>query len=48
MTEVTPGQWHLNWWLGAAVFTLLPLSIVTTTIAVYRERHDRFHYDEMD
>ena len=48
VTEVSAAQWRLNWWLGVAVFTLLPLAIVTTTIAVYRERHDRFRYDDMD
>ncbi|MBI5822041.1 MAG: hypothetical protein HZA88_23965 [Verrucomicrobia bacterium] len=48
VTEVTPDQWRLNWLFGAAVFTLLPLSLIVTTIAVYRERHDRFRYDDMD
>ncbi|MCX6909688.1 MAG: hypothetical protein NTY01_16820 [Verrucomicrobia bacterium] len=48
VTEVSADQWHTNWWLGATVFTLLPLSVVVTAIAVYRERHDRFRYDDMD
>jgi hypothetical protein len=38
----------MNWWLETSVFTLLPLSLVVTTIAVYREQHDRFRYDDMD
>jgi hypothetical protein len=48
VTEVAAGQWKLNWWLGAVVFTLLPVTVVVTVIAVYRERHDRFRYDDMD
>ena len=48
MTEVSADQWRMNWWLGATVFTLLPLSVVVTAIAVYRERHDRFRYHDMD
>ncbi len=48
VTEVTADQWCLNWWFGAVLFTLLPLSVIVTTIAVYRERHDRFRYDDMD
>ncbi|MCX6900492.1 MAG: hypothetical protein NT105_17575 [Verrucomicrobia bacterium] len=48
VTEVPADQWWMNWWLEAAVFMLLPLSLVVTAIAVYRERHDRFRYDDMD
>ena len=48
VTEVTANQWRMNWWLEASVFTLLPLSLFVTVIAVYRERHNRFRYDDMD
>ena len=48
VTEVSPDQWKLNWRLGTSVFVLLPLAIVITIVAVYRERHDRFRYDDMD
>lgn len=48
VTEVSADQWRMNWWLGAAVFTLLPLSLVVTAIAVHREHHNRFRYDDMD
>jgi hypothetical protein len=47
-TEVSAAQWRLNWWLGATVFSLLPPAILVTIIAYYRERHDRFRYDDMD
>ncbi|MFA6564492.1 MAG: hypothetical protein WCV00_21490 [Verrucomicrobiia bacterium] len=48
VTEVSANQWRMNWWLEAAVFTLLPLSLLITAVAVFRERHDRFRYDDMD
>ncbi|MBI5684168.1 MAG: hypothetical protein HZC54_03720 [Verrucomicrobia bacterium] len=48
VTEVSPDQWKLNWWLEVAVFAVLPPAIVVTIIAFYRERHDRFRYDDMD
>jgi hypothetical protein len=47
-TEVTSGQWHLNWRLGVAVFALIPVSLLTTLVAAYKDHHDRFHYRDFD
>jgi hypothetical protein len=47
-TEVSLDQWKLNWWLGMTVFAVLPPAILVTIVAFYRERHDRFRYDDMD
>jgi len=48
VTEVTADQWRLNWRLGIAVFTLLPVAVLATLVAAYKERHDRFQYRDLD
>ncbi len=48
VTEVTGDQWRLNWRLGVAVFVLLPVSLLVILVAAYKERHDRFHYRDLD
>jgi MFS family permease len=48
VTEVSAAQWRWNWWLGCSVFALLPLSVLVTLIAAYKERHDRFRYLDLD
>lgn len=48
VTEVTRDQWRLNWRLGVAVFSLLPVAVLATLVAAYKERHDRFRYRDLD
>jgi hypothetical protein len=47
-TEVPPGQWRLNWRLGVAVFVLIPVSVLVSLVAAYKDRHDRFRFRDLD